>query len=173
MAVITVCATLNVSGVLTDGGHPVMTRAASAQHLSVINRESGCPDIRVMAVLADVGRLYVRRRLACRLNAVVAAHAVTRDIHVVKVCWQPTDSGVTVVAIGATGNVCRVLADGSGAIMTRTASAHYLRVVNRYGRIENERTVAIFADIACLYVLYAFANRGYAIVAADAIPGDA
>jgi hypothetical protein len=57
VAIVTVRSTRNVSGGFADGCDAIMTRAASAQHLGVINSESRCPDIRVVAVLADVGRL--------------------------------------------------------------------------------------------------------------------
>lgn len=57
VAIVTIRSTRNVGGVFADGCDAVMTRAASAQHLGVIYSESRCPDIRRVAVLADVGRL--------------------------------------------------------------------------------------------------------------------
>ncbi len=103
----------------------------------------------------------------------MAARAITGDIHVVEVCRQPADGGVAVVAIGAAWNMSWVFADGRSAIMTRTAGTQYLCVVNRYSGLKEDRAVAVFADIACLYVCHAFADRRSTIVAAHTIPGDA
>jgi len=63
----------NMSRVLSGCGDAVMTGAASSQYLHVINSDHGCPEIRGVAVLADVRRLNVRSILAGRVRAVMAA----------------------------------------------------------------------------------------------------
>jgi len=42
-----------------------------------------------MAVLTNIGRLHVRRILAGGIGAVVAARAITRDVHVIKIGRNP------------------------------------------------------------------------------------
>jgi len=87
VTVVAVGAARDVRGVFTRCRNAVMAGAAFAQHLRVIHRECWCPDVRVVAVLADVRRLYVREVLASGLDAVVAANTVARNVQMIKVRW--------------------------------------------------------------------------------------
>ena len=91
MAVIAVGTARDMRGILARCGNPVVTGTAFAQYLCVINSESRCPNIRVVAILADICCLHMREILAGRLDAVVAADAVTRNIHMIEVGRQPAD----------------------------------------------------------------------------------
>ena len=91
MAVIAVGTARNVRGSFPGCRNAVVTGTAFAQYLCVINSESRCPNIRVVAILADICCLHMRDILAGSLDAVVAADAVTRNIHMIEVGRQPAD----------------------------------------------------------------------------------
>jgi len=69
----------------------------------------------------------------------------------------------------AARDVSRVFADGSGTVMARATSTDYLGVIDREYGCPNCRAMAIFADIACLYMSLVLASRLRAVMAADAI----
>jgi len=76
----------NVCLVFAACGGAVMTGAASSQYLGVIDGHHRGPEIRGVAIFADVRRLNVRSILAGRLRAVMAAYAIAGDVQVVKIC---------------------------------------------------------------------------------------
>ena len=80
---------------------------------------------------------------------------------------------MTVVAVVAARNMRRVFSRRGAAVMAGPASSNYLRVINRDRWFKGEGAMTVFADIACLYVSYALANSGCAIVARYAVSGDA
>jgi len=71
--------------ILAGRGRAVMTGRTGAEHLGVIHPYHGRKYVGRMAVLADVCCLRMGRVFARRLGAIVAAEAVTRDIHVIEV----------------------------------------------------------------------------------------
>lgn len=95
----------------------VMARRTRTQHLRVIDGEYRREYVCRMTVFADVGCLYVLLVLACRICSVVTADTIAGDIHVVEIGWQPANGAVTVVAVIATGDVRRMFASSSEAIM--------------------------------------------------------
>ena len=111
--------------------------------------------------------------LAGGLGAVVAADAVAADVDVIKIRGQPADGRVAVVAVVATRDMRRVLADRRYAVMAGSAGAHDLRVIDRCRRLESRSVMAIFADVARLNVCRTLAGCGRAVMAADAVTGDA
>ena len=80
---------------------------------------------------------------------------------------------MTVIAIGATGNVCRVLACGYYAVMAGAAGTEYLCMVYRVNRHPDIRVMAIFTNISRLNVREVLAGGFDAVVATDAIANDA
>ena len=80
---------------------------------------------------------------------------------------------MTVIAISATGNVCRVLACGYYAVMARAASSEYLCMVYRVNRHPDIRVMAVFTNISRLNVREVLAGGFDAVVATDAITNDA
>lgn len=109
------------------------------------------------------------RILAGCISAVVAIHAVASDIHVIEVRRQPADRAMTVIAVIATGNMRRVFAGRSHAIVTGTATAEYLRMVNDQNGNEYRRAVAVLTDVRCLHVRRVLADRLCTIVTITAI----
>lgn len=71
---------------------------------------------------------------------------------------------MAVVAIIATIYMGRVLADRNDSIVTRTASADNLSVVDGQYRLKGDRAMAIPADVGRLYVNRALARGGHAVV---------
>ena len=114
----------------------------------------------------------MRRILAGRIRAVVAADAISRDVHVVEVRRYPGDCRVAVIAVLAARNVRRVLAGGDRAVMAGAAGAEYLCVVDGVGRRPDDVVVAVRADVGGVDVRRVLARGLGAVVAADAIRGN-
>ena len=89
MAIVAVIATRNVCRVLAGRRNPVMTRAAGTNHLRMIDGIGRGPHIGVVAVLANDGRLNMRRTLARCIDTVVAVGAVACDVGVIESGWNP------------------------------------------------------------------------------------
>ncbi len=120
---------LDVCQASADGNRAVMTGVTRSQNLCVVHDRHGSKQIRVVAVLTNIGRLNVRRILACCLCTVVATYAVTNNIYMVEQCWQPTNRCVAVVAGVRTCNVGRMFAHGGNAIMAGAAGPYNLGVI--------------------------------------------
>jgi len=76
---------------------------------------------------------------------------------------------VAVVAVIAAGDVRRVFTGRGDAVMTRTARAHYLRVVDRIRGRPYIGVVAIFADVAGLDMIRRLAGGAHTVMAAKAV----
>ena len=99
VAIVAVCAAGDMRCMFAGGGDAVMTGAASAQNLGVVHRNYRRKANRAVAVCADIGRLYVGRRLSGRGRAIVAAGAVVDDTRVIEQCRKPGCRAVTIVAL--------------------------------------------------------------------------
>jgi len=80
---------------------------------------------------------------------------------------------MAVLAVVTAGNVRRILAGRGETIMARTTRTEDLRVVDGVGRRPDVAVVAVFANIACLYMRLCLAGGLDPIVAAEAVPDDA
>lgn len=125
-----------------------------------------------MAVFANVTRIDVRRRLARRLDAVMAVDAGARNADVIKVRWQPARRRVAVVAVVAAVDMTDVLALCGYAIVTIPAEAENLEVINGIGRRPGVRAVAVLADLRRLQVIEWLAFGFGAVVARHAVVDD-
>lgn len=76
-------------------------------------------------------------------------------------------TGVTAREMG------RVLASRGDAVVTRDTGAHDVRVIDGEHRRKDVRVVAVFTDVIGLNVCQVLTGRIHAIVAVDAISGDA
>ena len=85
MTVIAVIPARDVRRVLAACNDAVMTGAAGAQYLGVVDRENRRPHIAAVTVFANIARLYVRGALARGFGAVVAAEAVARDVDMIEI----------------------------------------------------------------------------------------
>ena len=79
---------------------------------------------------------------------------------------------MTVIAISATCNVCRVLACSYYAVMAGAAGTEYLCMVYRVNGHPDIRVMAVFTDISRLNVREVLAGGFDAVVATDAIAND-
>ena len=117
--------------VLADGGGTVVAGATGAKNLAMIDGRRGSENCRGVAVLANVRRLHMRRILAGRIRTVMAAHTVVGNTRMIENYLGPADRIVTVIAGVTTGNMRRMLAGSNNAIVTGTATAYHLCVINR------------------------------------------
>ena len=79
---------------------------------------------------------------------------------------------MTVIAVVAAGDVCRVLAGGGNAVVAGATSTQDLGVVDNYHRREYIGRVAVFTDIRRQGVCRIFARCVRTVVAIYAIAGD-
>lgn len=169
MTVVTVIAAGDVSRMLSGRRQPVVTGAAPAQHLGVINGDHWHPDRIVVAVLADIGGEDVGRILAGSLAAVVAGYAIVGDTGVIEIGRQPGNRRVTIIAVSATGNVGRVFPGRGDAIVTGATGTQDMRVIDPHDRLPQTCGVAVFAGIRRLNMCRTFAGCGCTVVAPNTV----
>ena len=138
--------------VLTDRVNAIVTRSTRAEYLRVIDRKHRRKHVGRVAVFANIRSLNMCRVFAGCVSAVVAAGTVAGDIHVVEIRWQPASRAVTVIAVIATGDVCRRLTGGDDAIMTSAASADHLGVIDNDHGHKHGGAVAVFTNICRVYM---------------------
>lgn len=138
----------------------------------MIDHVNGAECRRVMAVLTNVSGLNVCGVFASCIRAVMAGNAITGNVRMVKVGWQPGDRRVAIVTVVAACNVCRVLASGEYAVVAGPASSKNLRMVYGERRRPQVCRMAVFANVCCLSVIGCLARRLYAVVAVHAVAGN-
>ena len=156
----------------TSGFSAVMAGNTGTSDLGVIDVVGRCPDDPVMAVLANIGRLYVGRSLAGRLGAVVTVNAITADVDMIEVRRNPGLGSVAVITSNTTVDVGRVFAGRNGAIVAGTTTTDDLGVVDRGCRNPKRTIVAVFTNVGRLYMGWTLARGGGAIVTANAVVRD-
>lgn len=150
----------------------IVTGRTRSEHLRVIHHRRRCKHSSVMAVLANIRRLYMGRILAGCLGAVVTAEAAIDDVDMIEVRWQPRDCRMTVVAVVASRDMRWILARCDGAVVAGAAGANDLRMVNSIGRRPYGVVVAILANVGHENVVLASAGGVGAVVAADTVAGN-
>ena len=135
MTVVAVVAAGNVGRVLACGRVAVMAGEAGANDLRVIDHVGRHKRHVVVAVLADIGGIDMRRVLARSLRPVVTADAVGGDVGVIKVGRDPRVGRVAVVAVVAARNMASILTQGNGSVVTAETGANDLCMVNDEYRI--------------------------------------
>ena len=89
VAVIAVIAAGYVRRVFAGRYYAVVTGAAGANDLGMVDGVNRYPDVRRMTVLANIGRLDMRQVLARSVGAIVATGTVARNIYVIEIGRQP------------------------------------------------------------------------------------
>jgi len=169
MAIVAVITARDMHRVFSGRSNAIMTSAAVAQYLSMVDSGHRPPDRCAVAVLADVRRLNVRRVFAGCVRAVMAGHTVAGDICVIEIGRHPGHGRVAVIAVIACRDMGRALARGGHAIVTGSAASQHVCMVDRKYGFPDRRTMAIFTNIRCLNVGQALACGIAAVVASDAI----
>jgi len=136
-----------VTRIFASRGQAVVTRRTRTEYLIVIDGEHGTPGVCRVTVLAQVRREYVLCALAGRIDTVVAAEAVARDVRVVEVGGNPGHRRMTIITIVARLNMGGVLAGCDCAVVTGHAGAENLRVIHRVRRRPEDVVVAVLADV--------------------------
>ena len=122
---------VEVARVLAGRCRAVVAGGTGPEDLVVIHGRYGHPDGRAVAVFTHVRRLHMEWALARGLGAVVTAEAVVHDVDVIEIRGRPRHCRVAVIAIVATGDVCRVFARCRDAVVAGTAGAKDLGVIDR------------------------------------------
>ena len=147
MAVVAGIAAGDMCRRLAGGNDAVVAGVATAEHLGVINSHHRRKYISCVAVLTDIRSLNVCRVLAGCVGTVMAAGAVSGDIHMIEICWQPTNRTVAVVASVTAFNMGWVLTCGRYTVMAGATSTNYLGVIDNHHRRKHIRRVTVLADI--------------------------
>ena len=140
--------------------------------MRVIDCEHRRKDIGVVAVFAEVTGLDVCRVLAGRIYAIVAVDAISGDIQMIEIGWQPPRRGVAIVTGICARQMIQVFARCGNAIMAGTALTDNLHVIDDVRRREGIRIVAVLTDNGRLNVGRVFACGGTSVVAATAVVED-
>jgi len=99
-----------------------------------------------MTVLADIRRLDVCRTLAGRVEAIVATHAIARNVGMIENSWHPGRRVMAVVTPVARRHVVRRLAGRNEAIVAGTAASCYGGVVHVGDGTPRRGRMAVTAD---------------------------
>lgn len=149
VTVVTGIAAVYVRRVFAGRNEAVMTGAADAHHLGVVNGKHRGEHVSVVTVFADIACLYMCKVFACGVGAIVAVDAAARDIDVIEIRGQPASCRMAVIAGVAAGDVVECFPGRREAVMTGATGAHHLRMVNGVYRRKDIRVVAVLADIGC------------------------
>ena len=87
VAVVAGIAAGEVCRVFAGCNYAIMTGATGADDLGMVDAKYGREYVGVMAILANVAGLNVRKVLANGVHAVMAVNAATGDIQMVKIRW--------------------------------------------------------------------------------------
>ena len=147
MANITLGAGCHVGGGFADGEGSVVTTAARADDLRVVDSRRRSKDGSGMAGFACVGGGDMGGRFAGRRRAVVAAYAISGDTGMTKRRRAKNCRVMAGVALGSRRNMIRGLADRDGAVMTGIARTDHLRVIDAHGGRKCRRRMTRLADI--------------------------
>lgn len=172
MANVTFGRRLNVAYVFARRYRAVVAAAADSNDLRMIDARNGSERDDCVAVLADVRRLNMRRRLANGVDVIVAAHAVARDVVVIEVGGNPRGRRMAVLASVPTRDVRRRLARNDGVVVAAHASPNDLEMIDLRDGRECDDRVAILADVRREDVARRLTDRVDTIVAARAISHD-
>lgn len=83
-----------------------------------------------MAILTDIGGLYMRGMLTGRGGAIVTTGTVIRHIGMVKVCRYPSICRMTLTAIFHCWDMVGVLSGGDGSIVATTTATDHVGMVH-------------------------------------------
>lgn len=146
MTVITVVAASDMISILSCRCIAVMTRTATAKHLRMINGVRRLPERRVVTILAHIGRLRMRRRLTGSSNSVMTVTAISDDVHMIKIGWQPARSCMAILADIAARDMRWRFAGCRDAIVTVAAIANNTDMIKVCGNPASRR-MAIVASV--------------------------
>lgn len=138
----------------------------------MIDGKHRCEYVCVVAILANIACLDMRRILPSRFDPVMTVDAVANYVHVIEVRGQPAGGGMAVVAGIATRNVVGGLSGSSKAIVAGAACAGHLCMVDRVDRREIIGVMAVLADVRGCYVRGVLASGISAVMAAAATADD-
>ena len=172
MTVVTVVTAGNMRRRLARGRHTVVTGTARTEHLGMVDCIRGRPDIGIVAILADAGRLDVRQVFPGGSRPIVATGTVARNVRVIETGRTPCHGGVAIIAIAAARDMRRRLSGGDNSIVTRVAGSDYLCVVYCINWRKDVCRMAVLANIRRLDMGRCLAGCFRAVVAIDAITGD-
>lgn len=157
---------------LADGRNTVVAAHAAVGDAGVIECCGAECERRVADPAVAVGRNMIRC-LADGEDTVVTASAIVRDAGVIERRRYKRQGGVAGFAIVRSRKVVGRLADGRHAVVAGCAGAEHVGVVDLRHRTEGESRMAIFADVVRCDVHRALADGADAVVALDAVAGDA
>ncbi len=136
----------------------VVAARAGSNDLQVIDLHGRRESHDRVTVFAYIGCSDVIRRLADRVDAIVAVEAVARNVVVIEVGRSERDGRVAVLAIVSARYVSGVLAECGNAVVAAAARADYLKMIDLPdGRKANYR-MTVLTDVCGVDVLRRLAH---------------
>lgn len=120
-----------MSWVFAAGRDAVVTGSAGAQHLRVINRDRRFERRCAVAILADVGRLHVRRTSARSADAIVTTDTVSDDTGMIVYGREPGGDIMAVVTLIAGGNVSGRFTGRLNAVVATDAAPGHRGMIHK------------------------------------------
>lgn len=173
VTVIAGIATGDMRWVLARRYDAIVAGIAGSDDLGVVDCENGCENIGVMTVLANICCLNMGGILAGRIDPIMAADTVAGNADMIEIGRQPGHCGVAIIAGIASCDMTRIFPGRNKAVMTGTASANDLRVIDRVGRHPNVGVVTVLTNVTGLYMGRILASRIRTVMAVDAVIRDA
>lgn len=130
VAIVAVVTAGNMISWFAVGNAAVVTGAARANNLRMVDPEDWFPSRCTMTIFADVSRVDVVRPLAFGDAPVVAAETVAAKTVVVKIGGDPRCRVVAILTIIAAGDVLRRFAGCHVAVVATAATADGLKMVD-------------------------------------------
>ena len=125
----------------------VVAGITSTNYLRVVHHGRRSPKIDAVTIFADRCCRNMRSVLASCIGTVVAARTIADYVCVIEIRRCPGDGCVAIVAVVAAGQMCRVFAGCSYAVMAGAATAQHLSMINAIGWRKRNRVMAVLADI--------------------------
>jgi len=157
MAVLAYVTIANMCWMLAGGRGAIVAGKAGADDVGVSDTRDRDPAAGAMAVLTERVGLDVGGVLAGGAGAVVAADAIAVDVGVVEDCAAPAGRSMAVVAIAAAGYVVSRFADSGLSVMTETAGAGNITVLEPGDLLPVGSDMTIFAGVTGRYMIGGFA----------------
>lgn len=126
----------------------------------------------VVAILADIRGLDVRRVFTDRIAAVMATETVIHDICVIECCRYPPDGCMAIVAVISTRDMRWGFPRRDRTVVASGAGTHHLGVVYDINRRKNDVVMAVLTDFRRLDMRGILADCISSVVAAEAISRD-
>ena len=145
MAIVTGIGAGHMGRVFAGSGYTIVAGPAGANNLCMVDHIDWSEGDDAMTIFANCCGLYMGRVLADRIGAVMAAHTIAGDVHVIEVCRGPGDGRMAVVAGVAARDMGWRFTRRNITVVAGLAAANNLGMINHKYRRPEIDAMAILA----------------------------